>query len=76
MRQIKFEQAGQYAAAFRGDPILAYKNKTLIFMQRHDEVFPNDVGVEDVLFQTRCGELARKTVIRKIAKVNQDGNRS
>jgi AIPR protein len=75
LRQIQFEQAGQNAAAFRGQPVLAYKDKTLIFMKHHDEMFPPDARVAEVLFQTVCGEICRETVVREIAKGNQDDNR-
>jgi hypothetical protein len=50
LRQIQFEQAGQNAAAFRGQPVLAYKDKALIFTKHNDEIFPLDVRVEEVLF--------------------------
>jgi hypothetical protein len=75
LRQIQFEQAGQNAAAFRGMPVLAYKDKALIFTKHHDEIFPPDVRVEEVLFQTICGEIAREAVIREIAKGNLEDNK-
>lgn len=75
LRQIQFEQAGQNAAAFRGQPVLAYKDKALIFTTHHDDIFPPDVRVEEVLFQTICGEISRETVIREIAKGAEDDNK-
>lgn len=75
LRQIQFEQAGQTAAAFRGRPVLAYKDKALIFTKHHDEIFPPDVRVEEVLFQTVCGDIAREAVIKEIAKGNPDDNK-
>jgi hypothetical protein len=75
LRQIQFEQAGQNASAFRAQPMLAYKDKALIFTKHHDEIFPPGVRVEEVLFQTICGEIAREAVIREIAKGNQEDNK-
>jgi len=75
LRQIQFEQAGQNASAFRAQPVLAYKDKALIFTKHHDEIFPPGVRVEEVLFQTICGEIAREAVIREIAKGNQEDNK-
>jgi AIPR protein len=75
LRQIQFEQAGQNAAAFRGQPVLAYKDKALIFTKHHDDIFPPDVRVEEVLFQTVCGEIAREAVIGEIAKGNHEDNK-
>jgi hypothetical protein len=75
LRQIQFEQAGQHAAAFRGQPVLAYKDKAAIFTKHHDEMFPHDVRVEEVLFQTICGDVAREVVIREFARGDQDDNR-
>jgi hypothetical protein len=47
----------------------------LIFMKHHDEMSPPDARVAEVLFQTVCGEICRETVVREIAKGNQDDNR-
>jgi hypothetical protein len=66
LRQIRIDTAGQYMAAFRGDPVLAYKHKAFIFSRHHDEVFPADVRVEEVLFAYRAGEVAKQTVFNRI----------
>jgi len=50
LRQIRIDVIGQYAAAFRGKPVLAYKHKAFIFSRHHDDVFPPDVPVAEVLF--------------------------
>lgn len=68
LRQIRIDVIGQYAAAFRGNPVLAYKQKAFIFSRHHDDVFPPDVQVEDVLFQWVCGETARAAVQAAMAK--------
>jgi hypothetical protein len=62
LRQIRVDIMGQYAAAFRGNPVLAYKHKAFIFSRHHDDVFPPDVRVEEVLFQWICGDVVRKVV--------------
>jgi hypothetical protein len=67
LRQIRIDIAGQYAAAFRGDPVLAYKYKAFIFSRNHDTVFPPDVRVEEVLFQWICGEVCKSVVKERIA---------
>lgn len=70
LRQIRIDVVGQYAAAFRGYPVLAYKYKALIFSKDHDTVFPPDVRVEDVLFQWTCGEVCKAVVKARIAGLN------
>jgi AIPR protein len=72
LRQIRIDVAGQFAAAFRGEPVLAYKHKAFIFSESHDEVFPPDVRVEEVLFQCVCGDVCKDVVARAIAKGNPD----
>jgi len=66
LRQIRIDLMGQYAAAFRGDPVLAYKHKAFIFSRYHDDMFPSDVRVQDVLFQWVCGETCREVVGKTI----------
>jgi len=63
-RQIKLAEVGQYVAALAGDPVLAYKDKALIFSSKHDRVFPADIKVEEVLFAYVCGEQAKEVVSR------------
>lgn len=70
LRQIRIDVVGQYAAAFRGNPVLAYKYKALIFSRDHDAVFPPDVRVEEVLFQWTCGEICKEVVKDRIATLN------
>lgn len=62
LRQIRVDIMGQYAAAFRDKAVLAYKHKAFIFSRNHDEVFPPDVRVEEVLFQWVCGDVVREVV--------------
>jgi hypothetical protein len=67
-RQIKLAEVGQYVAALAGDPVLAYKDKALIFSSRHDKVFPGDIKVEEVLFAWQCGEIVKDIVSEYRAK--------
>jgi len=62
LRQIRVDIMGQYAAAFRDKAVLAYKHKAFIFSRNHDEVFPPDVRVEEVLFEWICGDVVREVV--------------
>jgi hypothetical protein len=72
LRQIRIDVIGQYGAAFRGDPVLAYKHKAFIFSRYHDDVFPPDVHVEDVLFQWMCGQAAKTMVSAAMAKKKEE----
>jgi len=62
LRQIRIDIMGQYAAAFRSDPVLAYKHKAFIFSRHHDTVFPPDVRAKEILFQWICGETCKSAV--------------
>ncbi len=75
LRQIRIDVIGQYAAAFRGDPVLAYKHKAFIFSRYHDDIFAPDVRVEEVLFQWVCGETTRVVVQEAMAKEKEEGIR-
>jgi hypothetical protein len=68
LRQIKIDILGQYAAAFRGTPVLGYKQKALIFSTHHDTVFPPDIRVEEVVLIWNFGEVCREVVRLRIAK--------
>lgn len=70
LRQIRIDQAGQVMAAFKGRPVLAYKHKAFVFSRHHDEVFPSDVKVTEVLFAWICGEVC-KDVVRERMKANE-----
>ena len=72
LRQVRFDVMGQYAAAFRGDPVLAYKQKAFIFSRHHDEVFPPDVRVEEVLFEWTCGEICRGIVQKAVRERDEE----
>lgn len=73
LRQMRIDQAGQMLAAFRGKPVLAYKHKAFIFSRQHDEIFPPDIKVTEVLVAWICGEAAHRTVR---AKIKADGEQA
>lgn len=72
LRQIRIDVIGQYAAAFRDRPVLAYKHKAFIFSRYHEDIFPPDVRVEEVLFQWVCGETARASVQAAMAQNKEE----
>ncbi len=61
-RLIKLAEVGQYVAALAGYPVMAYKNKAFIYSKRHDDVFPHDIKVEEVLFAWICGQEVHEAV--------------
>jgi hypothetical protein len=71
LRQISIDVVGQYMAAFRCNPVLAYKHKAFIFSRFHDEVFPPDIRVEEVLFAWTCGEICRPIIADMIKQDNE-----
>ena len=72
---IKLEEVGQFLAALKGFPILAYRNKAFIFSTRHDDVFPHDIRVEEVLFAWVCGQEVRDVVAQRRAEKSGDDER-
>jgi hypothetical protein len=72
LRQVQIDVAGQYAAAFRGMPVVAYNDKGLVFTRYHDQLFPPDIKVEEVLFECVCGDICRRIVIAEIANGNAE----
>ena len=72
LRQIRIDIIGQYAAAFREEPVIAYKHKASIFSRHHDTIFPPDIKVEEVLFQWICGECCKSVVQTAIAQKREE----
>jgi hypothetical protein len=62
LRAIQHDILGQYLAAFRGLPYVAYKDKGKIFTTHYDAVFPSDLSVEEALLAWRAGEAAGEAV--------------
>ncbi len=61
-RVIKLAEVGQLLASLVGLPVLAYRNKAFIFSSRHDDVFPHDIKVEEVLFAWVCGQEVKEAI--------------
>ena len=61
-RVIQHDVLGQYLAAFRGLPYVAYKDKGKIFSTYYENVFPSDLTVEEALLAWRAGEAADDAV--------------
>jgi len=67
LRIIPIDLAGQYMAAFKGNPYLAYKHKAFVFQAEHrNRLFPPDISVEEVLFCWICGEICKDVVATTI----------
>lgn len=73
LRQIRIDQAGQVMAAFRGRPVLAYKHKAFIFSRHHDEIFPSDVKVTEVLFAWISSEMCKEVVRERMKRNETEG---
>lgn len=76
LRQIKLADVAQYLAAYVGLPVLAYKDKALIYSSRHDDVFPHDIKVEEVLFAWICSqEVIKVTEKRRLESTSEEEKR-
>jgi hypothetical protein len=53
-------------------PVVAYKDKGLVFTKFHDQLLPPDIRVEEVLFECTCGDICREIVIGEIANGNPE----
>lgn len=72
---IQHDVLGQYLAAFRGFPYVAYKDKGKIFSTYYDTVFSADLTVEEALLAWRTGEAAAeqvKVALHKAIKNNEE----
>lgn len=68
-RIVRIEQLGQLLAAFKGDPVLAYKHKGFIFSpEQRNSIFPKDIRVEEALFSVLCGTACQKVVEDSLKK--------
>ncbi len=72
LRKIQIDILGQYMSAFSGQPVLAYKHKSFIFSKHHDEVFPPDIKIGEVLFVWVCGERCKEVILEKIRTSPED----
>ncbi len=72
LRKIQIDVLGQFMAAFKGNPVLAYKHKAFVFSKHHDETFPPDIRVEDALFVWICGETCKATALELIKEDSEN----
>lgn len=56
LRQMRFDEVGQYIAAFNGHPLLAYKEKAEIFSGMSSAVFHHSITAIEVLFYWNAGQ--------------------
>lgn len=66
LRQIRFDEAGQCIASFRGDPLLAYKSKPEIFSSRSKDVFYPNIQPEEVLFYWLAGQAVSQAIAESL----------
>lgn len=71
---IGHDVLGQYLAAFRGLPYVAYKDKGKIFSIFYDSVFPADLTVEEALLAWRPGEASDRVVGATLKKAIESGD--
>lgn len=71
MRTIAYDRLGQYLGAFKGMPLIAYRNKAQLFAKHYDKVFPADIRVEEVLFVWRAAEAMEEEVLAEIGRATE-----
>lgn len=62
IRSISFVDVGQYLGALRGRTLEAYKEKSLLFTNLYEEVFPVDIAASGVIFAWHAGEVTKHEV--------------
>jgi hypothetical protein len=67
-RTIKHDLLAQYLASFKGNAVVAYKNKGFLFDRFYEETYPADLRVEEALFVWRAGERTQELVREEIRK--------
>jgi hypothetical protein len=73
---IPFDLNGQYLAAFRGFPAIAYKDKGRIFSAHYDEVFPAQIRPEELVLVWQAGLVATDLVKSELEKAVQSEDAS
>ncbi len=78
LQVIRPELLAQRLAAFKGQPVGAYKDKSSLLTTHRKTIFPNDVRVEDALLAWQCGEAAEELVRREleVAQKQKDEQRA
>ncbi len=59
---IPHDQLAQYLAAFNGNPVIAYKDKSLLFTVHRGTAFPADLRAERLILTWMAGEAAENAV--------------
>jgi len=67
---IKHDLLAQYIASYKGNPVIAYKEKGLLFERYYDRTFPVDIRVQEALFIWRVGSIVQELVREEIRKEN------
>ncbi len=62
MRTIRHDELAQYIAAYKVDPVAAYKDKGLLFRKYLQDIFPPDMRAEEALFIWKAGEAVKEAV--------------
>jgi hypothetical protein len=62
MRTIRHDVLAQYLAAYKVDPVTAYKDKALLFTKYYQDVFPVDLRAVEGLFVWKAGEAVQQAV--------------
>jgi hypothetical protein len=77
MRTIPHDELAQYIAAYKVDPVTAYKDKGLLFRKYLQDIFPPDMRVEEALFIWKAGEAVKEAVrVEMLRDSERDNKRS
>jgi hypothetical protein len=75
MRTIRHDVLAQYIAAYKTDPVAAYKDKALLFTKFYQDVFPPDIRVEEALFIWKAGEAVQEAVRQEMLRDTEQGDK-
>jgi hypothetical protein len=70
---MRFDEVGQYIAAFEGHPLTAYKAKAEIFSSINKQVFPPAIKAVEVLFYWIAGQAVTEAIFASLK--SEDTNR-
>ena len=71
---IEPDVLAQRLAAFKGQPVPAYKDKSSLFTTHGRTVFPQDLRAEEALLAWQAGEAAEEAVAAALVEARQDGD--
>jgi hypothetical protein len=74
MRAIPHDELAQYIAAYKVDPVAAYKDKGSLFRKYLQDIFPPDIRVEETLFMWKAGEAVKEAVRVEMVRDNEQHN--